>query len=199
MRHFLALSLAPALLAVSAPAAAAPAASNAFLEALRPLCGKAFSGAMVSSDAADAGMKGKPMVMHVAKCSETEIRIPFFVADDRSRTWFLTATAEGVQLKHRHRHADGSADGRTNYGGDHTGPAIAGPDGLLTLRFPVDAESKALFIADGIPASTANVWEMRLQPGKSFTYVLARPNRDFRVQFDLTQAVPAPPEPWGGI
>ena len=57
MRHLLVLSLAPALLAVSAPAAA----SNAFLDSLRPLCGQAFSGEMVSSDAADADMKGQPM------------------------------------------------------------------------------------------------------------------------------------------
>ena len=191
MRHILALTL----LASATPAFA----SNAFLDALRPLCGKAFAGAMVSADAADADMVGKPMVMHVAKCSDDEIRIPFFVADDRSRTWVLTATAQGVQLKHRHRHEDGSADGRTNYGGDHVGPAIVGADGSLTLRFPVDAESKALFVADGIPQSTANVWEMRLQPGKSFTYVLARPNRDFRVAFDLLNPVATPAEPWGGI
>ena len=188
-------ALALALLSVAAPASA----SNAFLEQLKPLCGKAFAGAIASNDAADADMQGKPMVMHVAKCTETEVRIPFFVGDDRSRTWMLTATEKGVQLKHRHRHADGSADGRTNYGGDHVGPAIVGADGSLTLRFPVDAESKALFIADGIPASASNVWEMHLSPGKSFTYRLTRPNRDFRVLFDLSKAVPVPPEPWGGI
>ena len=194
MKHLVRLSLASALLALSAPVGA-----NAFLDSLRPLCGQAFAGEMASGDAADTDMKDRPMVMHVAKCSEAEIRIPFFVADDRSRTWFLTATADGVRLKHRHRHEDGSADGRTDYGGDQVGPAIVGPGGLLTLRFPVDAESKAMFLADGIPQSTANVWEMRLQPGESFTYVLARPNRDFRVRFDLTKQVPAPPEPWGGL
>lgn len=189
------IAIALALISAAAPVSAA----NGFLDQLKPLCGKAFAGAMASNDAADADMKGKPMVMHVAQCSETEIRIPFFVGDDRSRTWMLTATADGVQLKHRHRHEDGSADGRTNYGGDHVGPVLAGADGTLTLRFPVDAESKALFIADGIPQSATNVWEMRLLAGKSFTYVLARPNRDFRVVFDLTKPVPAPAEPWGGI
>ncbi len=191
MRHFLVL----ALLGAAVPASA----SDSLLAELRPLCGKAFAGAMASNDAADAELKGKPMVMHVAKCTETEIRIPFFVGDDRSRTWMLTATADGVQLKHRHRHADGSLDTRTNYGGTSAGPALAGADGTLTLRFPVDAESQAMFVAQGIPASTANVWEMGLLPGKRFTYRLTRPNRDFRVVFDLTKEVPAPAEPWGGI
>lgn len=186
---------AAALLSAAAPAAA----SNAFLEELRPLCGKAFAGALASNEPADADMKGKPMVMHVAKCTDEEVRIPFFVGDDRSRTWMLTVTEAGVRLKHRHRHEDGSADGRTNYGGDHVGPALAGADGTLTLRFPVDAESKALFIADGIPASASNVWEMGLLPGKAFTYRLTRPNRDFRVVFDLSKAVPVPLEPWGGL
>lgn len=195
MRHFPALPLALSLLGVAAPASAA----DPLLEALRPLCGKAFAGAMASSDAADAELKGQPMVMHVAKCTEKEIRIPFFVGDDRSRTWMLTATASGVQLKHRHRHADGSLDDRTNYGGTSPGPALAGADGTLTLRFPADAESQAMFVAQGIPASAANVWEMGLLPGKRFTYRLVRPNRDFRVVFDLAQEVPAPPEPWGGL
>ena len=184
-----------ALLSAAAPVSA----TNALWDQLKPLCGKAFAGAIVSNDAADADMQGKPMVMHVAKCTDKEIRIPFFVGDDRSRTWMLTATTDGVQLKHRHRHEDGSADGRTNYGGDHVGAAITGPDGSLTLRFPVDAESKALFIADGIPQSATNVWEMTLLPGKSFTYRLTRPNRDFRVYFDLRAPVPTPAEPWGGI
>lgn len=191
MRHFIAL----ALLGAAAPASA----SDAFLDSLRPLCGQAFAGGVASNDPADADMRGKPLVMHVAKCTDSEIRIPFFVGDDRSRTWMLTATADGVRLKHRHRHEDGSADGRTDYGGDHVGPTLPGADGTLTLRFPADAESKALFIADGIPQSAENVWEMGLLPGKRFTYRLTRPNRDFRVVFDLSKPVPAPPEPWGGI
>lgn len=189
------IAIALALLGAAAPVSA----TNAFWEQLKPLCGQAFAGTIASNDAADADMQGKPMVMHVAKCTDSEIRIPFFVGDDRSRTWMLTASANGVQLKHRHRHEDGSADGRTNYGGDHAGPALEGADGELTLRFPVDAESKALFIADGIPQSATNVWEMRLLPGKRFTYVLARPNRDFRVVFDLSKPVAPPAEPWGGL
>ncbi|MCG2840380.1 hypothetical protein L6Q21_05230 [Sandaracinobacter sp. RS1-74] len=191
MRHFLAL----ALLALASPAAAA----GSFFEALKPLCGKAFAGAMESREAADADLAGQPLSMHVASCTDTEIRIPFLVGDNRSRTWFLTATPRGMQLKHRHRHEDGSLDAVTNYGGEHVGPAIAGPDGTLTLRFPADAESKAMFQKEGLPQSVTNVWEMAILPGSRFTYRLTRPNRDFRVGFDLSKEVPVPAEPWGGL
>ena len=38
---------------------------------------------------------------------------------------------------------------------------------------------------------------MEVEPGRAFVYELARPQRLFRVEFDLTRPVPAPPAPWG--
>lgn len=40
---------------------------------------------------------------------------------------------------------------------------------------------------------------MEIEPGDRFVYELSRPNRLFRVRFDLTRAVPAPPPPWGSM
>jgi hypothetical protein len=37
---------------------------------------------------------------------------------------------------------------------------------------------------------------MYIYPEK-FTYRLTREGREFRVDFDLTKPVPAPPAPWG--
>ena len=48
--------------------------------------------------------------MHVRSCEENRIRIPFFVGDDKSRTWVLTFDSDQIQLKHNHRHEDGSVD-----------------------------------------------------------------------------------------
>ena len=48
--------------------------------------------------------------MHVRECSEDAIRIPFHVGEDRSRTWVVTRTANGLRLKHDHRHEDGSEE-----------------------------------------------------------------------------------------
>jgi hypothetical protein len=175
---------------------AAAAASNAPAPSLPP-CGSAYAGRIVSGDAADADMAGKPLVMHVRVCDAAETQIPFHVGDDRSRTWFLTRTPEGVRLKHRHRHADGSLDVRTYYGGDSSGPAEPLPGGGWRLSFPADAHSKALFAAQGIPQSAANVWAVEHVPGRLFAYELKRPGRFFRVEFDLTAPVVAPPPPWG--
>jgi hypothetical protein len=114
------------------------------------------------------------------------------VGDDHSRTWVLTRTETGLRLKHDHRHEDGSPDAMTMYGGDTDADGSA-----ERQEFPVDAESIALFETEGRSVSTTNVWAMEIDPGKRFVYELARPGRLFRVEFDLTAEVDAPPIPWG--
>lgn len=127
--------------------------------------------------------------MHVRECSAGEIRIPFHAGENRSRTWVLIRTADGVRLKHDHRHEDGSEDRITQYGGDTR--AIANP---LALDFYADD-----FTAKLIPTAATNIWTVAIDPGKTFTYALRREaqGRRFRVEFDLTRAVEAPPAPWG--
>ena len=133
--------------------------------------------------------------MHVRGCEEParELRVPFHVGDDRSRTWVITRTADGLRLKHDHRHEDGSEDVLTMYGGDTRSPGTA-----ERQEFPVDAESIALFEREGSEASVTNTWAMDIEPGKRFLYELSRPGgRLFQVEFDLAQPVPPPPAPWG--
>lgn len=186
-----------ALLPIAALAAcAAPADVGAprdgFLGALAPLCGKAFEGRIVSPPVeADRAFAGKRLVMHVRGCSKDEVRIPFHVGDDRSRTWVVTRTGAGLRLKHDHRHSDGSEDKLTQYGGDSVGEGTA-----RRQEFPADAFSKAMFERQNIPASTANVWAMEVGGG-AFAYELRRPGRFFRVEFDLTRPVAPPQPPWG--
>jgi hypothetical protein len=163
-----------------------------FFRSLAGLCGKAFEGRIASPPvAADSAFAGKRLVMHVRSCSESELRIPFHVGEDRSRTWVVTRTGAGLRLKHDHRHADGSEDRLTRYGGDTIGEGTA-----RRQEFPADAFSRALFVREGIPASTANVWAMEAD-GRVFAYELRRPGRFFRVEFDLERPVVPPPPPWG--
>ena len=169
----------------------APTPQDAFFASLSRLCGKAFAGRVVSTDTADADMAGKPLVMHVRTCTADTIRIPFHVGDDRSRTWVITRVPTGLRLKHDHRHADGSSDAMTMYGGDTTEQGTADAQ-----AFPADAESIALFEREGRAVSVTNVWQVSVTP-THFTYGLKRANRDFRVAFDLTRPVAAPPPPWG--
>ena len=163
-----------------------------FWERLQALCGGAFEGRVVTTDAADRDMAGSRLVMHVASCSPEEVRIPFHVGADRSRTWVLSRTAAGLRLKHDHRHRDGTEDARTQYGGDTAGVGTA-----RRQEFPADAFSRELFIRENIPASTTNVWAFEIEPGRMFAYELRRPGRFFRVEFDLGRAVPAPGPAWG--
>lgn len=150
---------------------------------LNALCGQAFAGKMVSTEAADADMASEPLLMRVADCSPTEVRFPFAVGADRSRTWVVTRTAEGLRLKHDHRHADGTEDELSQYGGD---TVDAGSD--TRQEFPADPFSKTLFETKGNPASVANVWAMEATQ-TMFAYELRRPARFFRVEFDLTKPV----------
>ena len=188
-----ALPLAAAALAGCATASAQPGPGALFFERLSALCGKSYEGRIASPPvAADEAFAGKRLVMHVRSCSRDEIRIPFHVGDDRSRTWVVTHTTTGLRLKHDHRHADGSEDRLSRYGGDTVADGSA-----ERQEFPADSFSKALFIREKIPASTANVWAIEAD-ARTFAYELRRPGRLFRVEFDLARPVAAPPPPWGG-
>ena len=163
-----------------------------FFDHLSSLCGQSFAGKLISSDEVDADFAAKKMVMEVRTCSDTVIRIPFHVDDDHSRTWVISKTENGLRLKHDHRHEDGSEDVLTQYGGD------TGEQGTENKQaFPADDFSKQLFTREEIPVSVDNVWNVEIIPGKTYTYGLARPSRDFRVEFDLTTKVAPPPAPWG--
>lgn len=175
----------------TAPATSSDQPADQFLASLRSHCGKAYAGRIVSTDSADADMAGKTLVMHVRGCENDRVEIPFHVGDDRSRTWVITRTGTGLRLKHDHRHEDGTSDKVTMYGGDTE-------DAGTTTRqeFPVDIESITMFKANGLDRSVTNIWAVEVDDD-SFAYELKRANRFFRVEFDLTKPVAAPPTPWG--
>lgn len=169
-------------------------AAGAFMERLARYCGQAFEGRVVANDPADPNdpFAGQRLVMHVRECDDGEIKVPFHVGADRSRTWILTRVDDGLRLKHDHRHEDGTDDVLTMYGGDTAEAGTAGRQ-----QFPVDQFSKDLFEREGRQVSMTNVWAMEIEPGETFVYELARPGRLFRVAFDLTTPVDPPPAPWG--
>ena len=161
----------------------------AYWASLTELCGQAFAGTVIEDVGGDGGFTGQPLVMHVRKCSDREIRIPFHVGADRSRTWVVTRTETGLRLKHDHRHDDGSEDRISRYGGDTRDPGTA-----TEQAFHADA-----FTADLVPAAATNIWTMAVMPGDRFVYALRREamNRRFSAEFDLSTPVDPPPPPWG--
>lgn len=164
---------------------------NTFFAQIAGHCGQAFAGKVVSGNAVDSDFSGKSLIMHVRECSDTELKIPFHVGDDHSRTWVLTKAQQGLKLKHDHRHQDGSEDAVTMYGGDTINDGT-----LLKQSFPIDKDSIDNFVKNGLTQSITNVWHIAITP-TTFSYQLTRANRNFQVDFDLTQPVALPPAPWG--
>ncbi len=164
-----------------------------FWQALHALCGQAFEGRLVAFDEQlDAGWLPERMVIHVRRCSQTQVEVPLFVGANRSRTWVLTLEPDRIRLKHDHRHEDGSEEAVSWYGGHTTDPGRA-----WRQTFPVDDYSKALFLTHGLEGSITNLWYMEVVPGRHFAYGLTRPGRHLRAEFDLTRPVDPPPAPWG--
>ncbi|TDB67434.1 hypothetical protein [Arundinibacter roseus] len=160
-----------------------------FWQSLQQLCGNTYAGTVHSAPSNDTLFAGKVLLMHVRACLDDQIRIPFVVGDDLSRTWVFTKNQTALQLKHDHRHKDGTSDKITMYGGSTTN------SGSATMQyFPADRQT-----TDILPAAGGNVWWIELIPNRSFTYNLRRMGSDrlISVRFDLTQPVAAPAAPWG--
>ena len=180
-----------AALARPAPLVSIPS-HDSFFNSIAAHCGKAFEGQVTVDNATGpSSFADKKLIMHVRKCNDRELQVPFHVGDDASRTWIITKTGSGLSLKHDHRHKDGSDDVSTMYGG-HTVDA-----GFANMQsFPADQYSKELFVSQGIPQSVGNTWQMYIYP-EQFTYRLIRQGREFRVDFDLTKPITPPAAPWG--
>lgn len=173
----------------AAPADSAASGRDAFWATLAGLCGNAYPGRVADAEPPDTGMSRATLVIHVRECTADTIRIPFHVGENRSRTWVITRTANGLRLKHDHRHEDGTPDSVTMYGGDTRDAGTA-----ARQEFYADSLTAAL-----IPAARTNVWTLEIHPGHQFIYALRREGatRRFRAEFDLTTPAPAPPAPWG--
>lgn len=164
--------------------------TNVFWSNLQKLCGKAFAGTVAAAPADDTTFKGKELVMHVRSCAKNQIKIPFFVGEDKSRTWVLTKMKNGrILLKHDHRHEDGKPDKVTMYGGLTTNSGSA-----TRQMFPADDETVKV-----IAAAATNVWWIDLVDGDYFSYNLRRmgTERYFSIKFDLKKEIKTPEAPWG--
>lgn len=181
-----------------------PETQERFFDALASHCGNAYAGTLASGDERDADWRGRPMIAHWAECSDDSVAIALHMQQpdgtwDRSRTWIVSRTEDGLRLRHDHRHADGLEDAVTQYGGETLNPGTA-----RVQDFPVDAASLAVFEREGLTASLTNVWRVEVDPegtrGADFAYQLTRrndPTRLFRVEFDASEPVSPPPAAWG--
>ena len=136
-----------------------------FFQQLIALCGTTFTGTTVFPDDPGEDWKGQVLVAHVATCEEDEVRIPFTVGEDRSRTWIIRRVEGGLELKHDHRHADGTPDEVTLYGGTTRKPGTP-----HAQSFPADDYTAAL-----IPEAATNEWFLSFsEEGSDLVYYLER-------------------------
>ncbi|GIS81283.1 MAG: hypothetical protein CM1200mP14_28490 [Gammaproteobacteria bacterium] len=142
-------------------------------------------------------------LIHPMNCSQTKyslctcesarrpfVRIPFHVGNDHSRTWVISRQADGLRLKHDHRHEDGTEDEITQYGGDTTSPGSRSRQ-----DFPADAHTASL-----VPTATDHIWSLEINAGRTFLYSLRNQitGRRVRLEFNLTEPIETlPPAPWG--
>lgn len=154
-----------------------PSDQQMFFEQLSDLCGQEFDGKTVFPNDPRHELHEANLKMHIKKCEEDEIQIPFYVDGDSSRTWVLRKTERGLQLKHDHRNPDGTASEQTNYGG------YANRDGDRNRQF-FEADS---LTADLIPEASTNVWMMEVDfENKRFVYFLQRNDSPrFRAEFPI--------------
>lgn len=167
------------------------ASHDAFFDRIKAHCGKAYQGTVTVDNQDNGAFSDKKLIMHVRKCTDNELQIPFHVGDDASRTWIITKTGSGLSLKHDHRQPNGEFDKSTMYGGQTLDAGWK-----YMQSFPADQYSKELFVEQGIPQSVGNTWQVYIYPEK-YTYRLIRQGREFRVDFDLTKPVTSPAAPWG--
>ena len=158
--------------------------ADQFFQKLSALCGKSFDGKLAAGDDSDASFATAKIRAHVRTCTAREVQIAFDVGDDRSRTWIITRTDDGLRLKHRHMLKNGTEDPVSQYGGDNIMPGTASRQ-----EFPADAHSKMMFMKEGRAVSNSNVWAFEVEPQRTLTYELKRPGRLFRVSFDVANPV----------
>ncbi|WP_312208553.1 hypothetical protein, partial [Empedobacter sp.] len=161
--------------------------SEIFWKNLEKHCGKAYEGKLPEHITRD-DFAGKKLTMHVKSCSTNEIKIPFNVGDNYSRTWILTKKDGIITLKHDHRYKNGTSETITFYGGTNTNYGFKD-----FQMFPADQETATL-----IDYASTNIWWITLDD-KTFSYNLqkAGSKTPFHVYFDLTKEIETPPAPWG--
>jgi hypothetical protein len=161
-----------------------PTSQDAFWERLQALCGAvgAAEGALLRAPAGDTQIDpAARLVVHFRECGDDELRFPLHVDDNRSRTWVFIRGDGALELRHDHRHPDGSEESNTWYGASTTDPGA-------------DHRQEFVIERGGVKSG----WRVEIEPGHRFTYGTIRAG-DWRhhLEFDLTRPVSPPPPPWG--
>ncbi|TVR53298.1 MAG: hypothetical protein EA421_11530 [Gemmatimonadales bacterium] len=168
----------------TAPVALDPlAAQRAFFEEMSSLCGQTFGGRTILAEESDTTFEPARLYFTVENCGDDELRMPFVVGDDDSRTWILSMEEGGLTFVHEHLRPDGTPYENSGFGGRASGE---GSD--VFQHFP-DFQA-----TEETPAAERRVWRLRLdREYEIFHYYLDRGGRPaYRLVFHLGPPSPAP-------
>jgi hypothetical protein len=172
----------PAAAPSQAQAAATASSQDAFWENLSQHCGNAYEGVLLQAPEGDTQVDPEArLVVHFRECGDEIIRAPFHIDENRSRTWVFFRHDGALELRHDHRHEDGTEEDNTWYG------AVTRDAGTPARQEFVSERNGVVF-----------GWRVEIVPGERYTYGTIR-NGQWRhhLEFDLTRPVDAPPPPWG--
>ena len=158
-----------------------------FWNALSDDCGSAYEGVVIEKPEGDDQLsEDAELEMHIRECADEELRIPLHVlepdADDcnRSRTWVITPHDDGLELRHDHRYPDGEEEETSWYGA-------------------ISSDVIDEYTVEFLDPETESGWRIEIDPGERFTYGTYSQENEwgYRLDFDLTEPIDAPPAPWG--
>lgn len=176
-----------------APTAPEGSAQEQFFYNLSQLCGQAFRGTRVIERPQNELLEGdESLVVHFRECNDEQIFAAFHIEQpaeeswDRSRTWVFSLHGDQLELRHDHREEDGSESDNTMYGGfTETGEGTA-------------RRQEFVFTERTGPNDEVLGWRVIIDPGVQYSYgTFSDDDWTWRVDFDLSEEVDAPPAAWG--
>jgi hypothetical protein len=118
-------------------------AQDGFWAHLGALCESAAAGRLLRAPEGDTQIDPDArLVVHFRDCGEREHRFPLHVDENRSRTWVFIRHEDALELRHDHRHPDGTEEDNTWYG------ARTVHDGTVAQQEPI-----AALLADPYPTA----------------------------------------------
>jgi hypothetical protein len=157
-------------------------AQDGFWAHLGALCESAAEGRLLRAPEGDTQIDPDArLVVHFRDCGEREHRFPLHVDENRSRTWVFIRHDDALELRHDHRHPDGTEEDNSWYG-------------ALTVHGGTVSQQEFVTDRDGMMVG----WRVEMVPGDRFTYGTIRDGEwRHHLEFDLTEPVEAPPPAWG--
>ncbi len=156
------------------------APQDAFWANLQALCESAAPGELLQAPDTQIDPEAA-LVVHFWECGNEEIRFPLHVDENRSRTWVFIRHDDALELRHDHRHPDGTEESNTWYGASTLTEGTANRQDFVTMRGEV-----------------ASGWRVEIHPGETYQYGTARDGEwRHHLVFDLANPVELPPMHWG--